>query len=37
VNLLAVDGSVRLVPDDVDENVWKSLATPNGEENFGSL
>jgi signal transduction histidine kinase len=37
VNLLAVDGSVRFVPDDVDENVWKSLATPNGEENFGSL
>jgi prepilin-type processing-associated H-X9-DG protein len=37
VNLLAVDGSVRFVPDDVDENIWKSYATPNGEENFGSL
>jgi prepilin-type N-terminal cleavage/methylation domain-containing protein/prepilin-type processing-associated H-X9-DG protein len=37
VNLLAVDGSVRFVPDDVDENVWKSYATPNGAEVFGSL
>ena len=37
VNLLAVDGSVRLVADDVDENVWKSYATPTGAENFGSL
>lgn len=37
VNLLAVDGSVRFVPNDIDENIWKSYATPNGEENFGSL
>ncbi|TWT97727.1 hypothetical protein Pla108_18790 [Botrimarina colliarenosi] len=37
VNLLAVDGSVRFVPDDVDENIWKAYATPNGTEVFGNL
>jgi hypothetical protein len=32
VNLMMVDTSGRFVSDDVDEDIWKALATPEGEE-----